>query len=78
MRIGQIALVVFFVALLAVAALYSWHVWAAMPGVDIGASGWSAIFLGAVFTIALGAGLMFLVFYSSRHGYDDLDDDGTP
>ena len=66
------------VALLAVAALYSWHVWAAMPGVDIGASGWSAIFLGAVFTIALGAGLMFLVFYSSRHGYDDLDDDGTP
>ena len=31
MRAGEIALVVFFVALLVGAGLYSWHVWVAMP-----------------------------------------------
>jgi len=32
--------------------------------------GWFFLVLGIVFTIALGAGLMALVFYSSRHDYD--------
>ena len=71
MNLANIALVVFFGALLVVAALYSWHVWASLPGVEIGASGWIALVLGSFFTIAVGGGLMFLVFYSARHGYDD-------
>jgi len=71
MRIGQIALVVFFAAFLVVAALYSWHVWSSMPGVEIGASGWFALVLGSVLTLVVGGGLMFLIFYSARHGYDD-------
>jgi hypothetical protein len=73
MRIGQIGLVVFFAAFLGVAALYSWHVWSSMPDVEIGVSGWIALVLGSVLTIAVGGGLMFLVFYSARHGYDDQD-----
>ena len=32
-----------------------------------------AVALGIVLTLALGIGLMALVFYSSRQGYDDLD-----
>ncbi len=36
--------------------------------------------IGVTFSIAVGCGLMALIFYSSRHGYDDppkpLDDDG--
>lgn len=30
-----------------------------------------ALGLGALGTVALGGGLMALVFFSSRHGYDD-------
>ena len=30
-----------------------------------------AMILGIVFSLAVGCGLMFLVFYSSRAGYDD-------
>jgi hypothetical protein len=73
MRAGEVALVVFFVALLVLAALYSWHVWAAMPDAQVSASGWIALVIGSVLTLAVGGGLMFLVFYSSRHGYDDPD-----
>jgi len=32
--------------------------------------GWTFLGLGIVVTIALGAGLMALVFYSSRHDMD--------
>ena len=73
MRAGEIALIVFFLGLLVLAALYSWHVWAAMPDAQVTASGWTALALGGVLTLAVGGGLMFLVFYSARHGYDDLD-----
>ena len=34
--------------------------------------GWFAIAGGVLFSLAVGGGLMALVFYSSRHGYDDL------
>jgi hypothetical protein len=30
-----------------------------------------AMALGVLFSVLIGAGLMALVFYSSRHGYDD-------
>jgi hypothetical protein len=29
--------------------------------------------LGIVFSLVIGCGLMALMFYSSRHGYDDID-----
>ena len=74
MRAGEIALIAFFLGLLALAALYSWHVWAAMPDAQVTASGWMALALGGVFTLAVGGGLMFLVFYSARHGYDDQNE----
>ncbi len=35
--------------------------------------GWLAMGLGVVLTAALGGGLMYLVFYSARHGHDDID-----
>jgi hypothetical protein len=33
--------------------------------------GWIALALGTVLTLALGGGLMALVFHSARKGYDD-------
>jgi hypothetical protein len=33
--------------------------------------GWIAMTIGIVISLGLGAGLMALTFFSSRHGYDD-------
>ena len=66
---GWIALVIlavfFFVAL-----WYAVKVWTSMAGVHMSGWGWFTLGLGIVVTTALGGGLMALVFYSSRHDYD--------
>jgi hypothetical protein len=65
---GWIAIVVM-LALLVAAIAYAVNIW---MSVDTNMSGWGWLFmiLGIVVTTALGAGLMALVFYSSRHDYD--------
>jgi hypothetical protein len=41
--------------------------------------GWIALTLGTVLSLALGGGLMALVFHSARKGYDDrIEVDSTP
>ena len=35
-------------------------------------NGYVAMALGIIFSTVLGCGLMALLFYSSRHGYDDV------
>ncbi|HEY0267028.1 MAG TPA: hypothetical protein VGC16_09765 [Rhizomicrobium sp.] len=49
---------------------YAVKVWTAMSGTPMSGFGWFFLVLGVVVTIGLGAGLMFLVFYSSRHDMD--------
>ena len=49
---------------------YAVKVWTSMAGVHMSGWGWLFLVLGVVVTIALGAGLMALVFYSSRHDMD--------
>ena len=49
---------------------YAVKVWTAMSGVHMSGWGWTFLGLGIVVTIGLGAGLMALVFYSSRHDMD--------
>ena len=66
---GWVALVVL-AGLLAVSLWYAIHVWTALSGVTMSLAGWLFMIVGALFTLALGAGLMALVFYSSRHDYD--------
>ena len=64
-------------ALLAVLlALLGAAVWIAVAGwtqsdAAIPVEGYVAMVLGIVFSIVVGCGLMALVFYSSRRGYDD-------
>ena len=57
--------------LLIVAAVGSLYVWTGLDDVEMSANGIIALVLGITVSAALGGGLMFLVFYSSRHGYDD-------
>ena len=64
------------VALLAAALVFGIVGWD-LGGTEVTISrhGILALILGGIGTLALGGGLMFLVFYSNRHGYDDAVDD---
>jgi uncharacterized membrane protein len=44
-------------------------------GLQITGHGWLAMAIGVVVSLAVGGGLMTLVFYSARHGHDDIDND---
>lgn len=55
---------------LGLAAYASWTAWAAAEEVEIGTHGVVAMLLGAVCTLALGGGLIALMLYSRRRGYD--------
>lgn len=46
-------------------------VWSGIGDSDISGAGWLAMGLGVVVTLALGIGLMTLVFISNRRGYDE-------
>ena len=46
--------------------------WIGIGDSDISGAGWLAMGLGVVVTLALGIGLMALVFISSRRGYDEI------
>jgi hypothetical protein len=45
--------------------------WVATAGMDMPAAGWGAVALMIFFCFAVGGGLMFLIFFSARRGYDD-------
>jgi hypothetical protein len=47
-------------------------VWTSMGDSEISAAGWLAMGLGIVVTLGLGVGLMALVFFSNRRGYDEI------
>lgn len=66
---GWIALAILLGLLLA-SLWYAVQVWTAMSGVQMSGWGWTFLVAGIVVTVGLGAGLMALVFYSSRHGMD--------
>jgi len=44
--------------------------WSQIGDVEISTGGWVAMGFGVVVALGLGMGLMALIFYSSRHGYD--------
>ena len=69
----NLALVVGMAAILGLAGFGAWEVWGALRDTDISTHGWIALSLGVLVTFGLGAGLMFLVFYSNRQGYDEQD-----
>jgi hypothetical protein len=55
-----------------VALLVGVWVWAVSAWTkDIPMSDWIALGFGGLFTLVVGCGLIGLLFYSSRHGYDD-------
>ncbi len=59
-------------ALLAVAVWFAGAAWQRLGGDAIPFYGYIAIAGGVLFSLLVGGGLMALVFYSNRRGYDDL------
>ena len=72
-RPALIAVAVAVSALLGVGAIVA-GIWAELGDAEISAAGWGALVLGVVLTLALGLGLMSLVFFSNRRGYDERGD----
>jgi hypothetical protein len=58
------------VGFLAVVLWYGIYAWDAIGEVHISGFGWVALIAGSVLTIAVGGGLMALVFYSNRNNFD--------
>jgi len=80
MNSKTIILIVALVVMLGAATAFSWHVWTSVGadasdgGQAMSGNGMAALIIGGIGTLALGGGLMALVFYSSRRGYDDAAD----
>ena len=66
---GWIALVVL-AGFLIWGGWYAVHTWTALSGVPMSTMGWVFLVMGVVVTIVVGAGLMALLFYSSRKNFD--------
>jgi hypothetical protein len=65
---GGLALTVMVLVLVAAVwfAYWGWN----LTNAEISTTGMTALILGIVFSMLVGGGLMALVFYSSRKGYD--------
>jgi Na+(H+)/acetate symporter ActP len=67
---GTILIVTILLGLLAAVALFAWA-GLAEPGEPMPSEGYVALALGALAAVLVGIGLMGLVFYSNRRGYDE-------
>ena len=69
-KFGTILVVAALLALLVVTVWYAYGLWTAF---DTELPGWiyGAMAGGVILSLVVGCGLMALVFYSSRYGYDD-------
>ena len=67
----QALVTILLLAILAGAVFVGHYGWVSAGDVVMPAWGWLMLGLGVFFTLLVGGGLMALVFYSSREGFDD-------
>jgi hypothetical protein len=70
--LGTIALIAPVLVILVASLWLAVRTWLSSAGSPMSTNGYVAMALGIVFSTVLGCGLMALLFYSSRHGYDDI------
>jgi hypothetical protein len=75
MRTVMTVIVVALLTLLVAAVWYAYGLWNALEATNM--PGWMYVAMGGgiVFSLIIGSGLMALVFYSNRQGYDDRAND---
>jgi hypothetical protein len=69
--LGTVALVVVLLGLLVAATLFAVRSWTSIEGPPMPQVGYVAMTIGVVSSLLIGITLMALLFYSSRHGYDE-------
>jgi hypothetical protein len=69
-----LALVISLLALLGAALWFAVEAWTSIEGPPMPTYGWVALAGGVILSLIVGCGLMALLFYSHRHGYDEIDD----
>jgi hypothetical protein len=68
---GTILVIVVLLGLLGFASVLAYDTWQDMGETEIGFHGMVALGAGVGVTLLLGVGLMSLVYFSHRRGYDD-------
>ena len=66
-----LALVVPLFVILAASIWWAAALWTSVEGPPMPAAGYVAMWLGIIFSLVIGCGLMALMFFSSRRGYDE-------
>ena len=66
-----VAIVAPLFAILGAAMWFAARAFISVAGPPMPPAGYIAMTLGIVFSVVIGCGLMALVFYSSRYGYDE-------
>ena len=69
--LGSWTIVIVLLLLLAGTFAIVYQGWTLGSGTDVPESGYVAMALGVLFSLGVGFGLMALLFYSSRKGYDE-------
>jgi len=69
--LGMMAIILPLLGLLTAAVWFAASAWTSLSGPPMPMAGYVAMVLGVVFSLVIGIGLMALLFYSSRHGYDE-------
>ena len=67
-------LIAVLLGILVLSAAASWHVWSGLDGASMTGHGYVALAAGVTVSLIVGGGLMALVFFSARKGYDNIDD----
>ena len=70
-RLGTVVLVVVLLGLLIATILFAVRSFTSLEGPPMPEVGYVAMTIGVVFSLLVGITLMTLLFYSSRHGYDE-------
>ena len=70
-KMKTLLLATILIGLLVVAIIGAARIWTGSGDVEISTAGIIAMVLGVIVTLAMGGGLMYLVFLSNRSGHDD-------
>jgi hypothetical protein len=71
LSMGSWTILVVLILFLGATIVVSYVGWKLSDGTDMPASGYIAMALGIILSLGVGFGLMALIFYSSRTGYDE-------
>jgi len=68
---GRWIVVTVLLLLLVATAVLAYLGWTSAGNIEVPTSAYVAMAFGVIFSVVVGVGLMTLVFYSSRKGYDE-------